>query len=90
MSTEMSSCWTCSHRCVITEALARISHCPWITQVACNIYHSPERMTHSAEQREESDSLKGEIGGQLGERDEKLITRLCSVLVFVNEAFIYF
>lgn len=76
--------------CVITEALARISHCPWITQVACNIYHSPERMTHSAEQREESDSLKGEIGGQLGEQDEKLITRLCSVLVFVNEAFIYF
>lgn len=41
-------------------------------------------MTHSAEQREESDSLKGEIGGQLGEQDEKLITRLCSVLVFVN------
>lgn len=47
-------------------------------------------MTHSAEQREESDSLKGAIGGQLGEPDEELITRLCSVLVFVNEAFIYF
>lgn len=39
-------------------------------------------MTHFAEQREESDSLKGEIGGQLGEQNEKLRTRLYSVLVF--------
>lgn len=73
---------------VITEALATVSHCPRITQVSCNICHSPGGMTHCAEQkREESDSLKGEAEGQLGEQDEALTTTpRCSGLVFVNYA----